>query len=227
MKYVFRDSVAACQIELLPEIYDKYIGYKSDGFFVEIGAFDGYNWSNTLPLIEAGWSGIMVEPDPTNFRLLCERHMANKKLSLVQVAIGDVSMADNGLVKLYQGGSTSTINPKTVDIYRSIPSLAIGGLSHDRYVMVAAHTMTTLLRLYDCPEHFDVLVIDVEGGEVDVLRGYDIGQHRPKLAIVETHELSEFPSLRPKAAVINRFFGKNGYKKVYVDSINAIYVSKR
>lgn len=227
MPYTFKDIPASCQIGILSELYENHVGYKTDGFFVEIGAFDGYSWSNTLPLIETGWSGIMVEPDPINFGMLCQHHLSNKKLTLVQAAVGDVSMSENGMVKLYQGGSTSTIIPSTVDVYRSIPDLAIGGLDRNRFVMVPVHTMNTTLALYECPKRFDVLVIDVEGGEMDVLNGYDISQHRPKMAIVEAHEKSPYPALRPKAGMINRYFKLNGYQRIYSDSINNIYVSRK
>ena len=37
----------SCQIEDLDVIYERYIGLKVDGFFVDVGAFDCDNWSNT------------------------------------------------------------------------------------------------------------------------------------------------------------------------------------
>lgn len=222
MTYTFEGGNAACQIANLDELYERYIGDKTDGFFVEIGAFNGYNWSNTLPLISAGWSGIMVEADPENFSKLAMRHMSNPKLKLVQVAIAK----DRGLAKLYQGGSTSTIYEPTVDIYHGIPPLACAGLSHDCFVMVPKYTMDDLFDFYNCPDHYDVLVIDVEGGEIDVLAGYDIASHRPTMAIIEAHEQSPFQALRKKARKINRYFKDNGYKKIQSDEINNVYVNR-
>lgn len=227
MGYIFPDGVASCQIRTLHELYNTYIGYKKDGYFVEIGAFDGFNWSNTMPLITAGWSGIMVEPDPTNFKNLSARHGSNPRLQLVKAAVCNISAVIDGKVKLYLGGSTSTVEPHTVDIYRSIPSLAIGGLSHDHFVMVDACTMDELLFTKHCPARYDVLVVDVEGGEEDVLLDYTIDEHRPKMAIIEAHEHSPYSPLRAKSIYINAFFKKNGYKKVYSDQINSIFVNDR
>jgi hypothetical protein len=41
--------VPTCQIdhEYLNELYLKIFGYRSDGYFVEIGAYDGKTFSNT------------------------------------------------------------------------------------------------------------------------------------------------------------------------------------
>ncbi len=39
-------------------------------FFVDIGAYDGINTSNTLALEECGWTGICVEANPEIFATL-------------------------------------------------------------------------------------------------------------------------------------------------------------
>jgi FkbM family methyltransferase len=58
------------------------------GRFLEIGACDGLLVSNTLALVELGWSGIMIEPSPRAFLELHKRHGHNPKLTLVHAAIG-------------------------------------------------------------------------------------------------------------------------------------------
>lgn len=47
--------VPECQIPTLPEILEEHIGFRTDGRFVEVGAFDGFKWSNTYMLAEIGW----------------------------------------------------------------------------------------------------------------------------------------------------------------------------
>jgi hypothetical protein len=49
-----------CQIENLPNIYKEYFGEEYIGFFIELGAYDGYNYSNTCGLADLGWQGIYV-----------------------------------------------------------------------------------------------------------------------------------------------------------------------
>ena len=50
------------QIEGLHHIYNEIFPNITDGFFVEVGAYDGYRWSNTLSLINNGWGGAFIEP---------------------------------------------------------------------------------------------------------------------------------------------------------------------
>ena len=42
-----------------------------NGFFVELGAWDGKRWSNTYRLYENGWSGCLIEENKDRFRQLC------------------------------------------------------------------------------------------------------------------------------------------------------------
>jgi len=42
------------------------------GFFIEAGAYDGVDYSNTLYFEKTlGWTGILVEPNPFAFEGLC------------------------------------------------------------------------------------------------------------------------------------------------------------
>ena len=45
---------------LLAELF----GYKTDGFFIEIGAYDGLYLSNSYFFEQLGWRGLLVEPLP-------------------------------------------------------------------------------------------------------------------------------------------------------------------
>lgn len=44
----------------------EYFG-DTKGVFLDIGAYDGVTYSNTRPLFESGWGGVLVEPNPFAF----------------------------------------------------------------------------------------------------------------------------------------------------------------
>jgi hypothetical protein len=57
-----------------------------DGFFVEVGADDGVDKSNTLYFEQKGWKGLCIEPSPSRFLLLKK----NRKCICENVAISNV-----------------------------------------------------------------------------------------------------------------------------------------
>ncbi len=211
-----------CQIPNLVDIYLKQFGYITDGFFVEVGAFNGINWSNTRCLALAGWGGLMVEPHPEYFEKLKELYIDNPKIAYECFCIGK----ENGGIELYLGGSNSTTNPKMVEIYNDIEWARISGLTLDKFIQCELMTLDTLLEMYDRQPNFEVLVIDVEGAEIDVLKGFDIQKWQPQLAIVETHKHNDDKRLARKARWIDMYFCKYGYEEIYSDYINSIYVRK-
>lgn len=60
----------------------------TQGRFLDIGAFDGKAFSNTLRLAELGWAGVCVEPSPTVFPGLLKLHGDNPNIILINAAIG-------------------------------------------------------------------------------------------------------------------------------------------
>jgi FkbM family methyltransferase len=58
------------------------------GRFLDIGAYDGRTFSNTLALVEQGWTGVCVEPSPSVFVSLLKLHGKNPRVKLVNATVG-------------------------------------------------------------------------------------------------------------------------------------------
>src|SRR5262245_61082337 len=43
---------------------EEFFGHRTDGYFVEVGANDPEQWSQSLHLERLGWRGILIEPQP-------------------------------------------------------------------------------------------------------------------------------------------------------------------
>src|SRR3990172_6228246 len=93
-------------------------------------------------------------------------------------------------------------------------------------IEVEVDTLTHMLAVRDWPARYDVLVVDVEGAEIDVLNGYDLQRWRPTLAIIETHEKIDSSKLSTRAVPIGEYFAGHDYAKVHSDSINTLYVAQ-
>ena len=65
----------------------EFFGDKTDGTFLEIGAFHPTRFSNTRALIERGWSGVMVELSPYGLVDLVEAYKDNSRVRIVAGAV--------------------------------------------------------------------------------------------------------------------------------------------
>lgn len=209
-----------CQVKNLNNIYIDTFGYKNNGHYVEVGAFDGFSWSNTSGLAEAGWTGLLFEPVPKFFKKCVNNYKKYNKVTIVNCCIGNI---DDKYTKVYLGGSITTTSKEMVDIYNSLKWAKKCGLNKNNFINSKMYTLNFMFEKYNWPNKFDVLVVDTEGTELDVLNGFDIKKWKPQLAIIESCEKHNDKCLTSKAPQINKYFEQEGYKKIYCDRINSIY----
>jgi FkbM family methyltransferase len=167
---------------------DRHID-RDGGFFVEAGANDGFEQSNTYWLERfRGWRGVLVEPIPELYReAVVERPGAavfNCALVPFDHEGGAVTMRYGGLMSIVAGARGSE------DADREYVQTAFMlGMEDEREVQVPARTLSSVLDEVSAPE-IDLLSLDVEGFEPDVLRGLDLERHAPRFVVVEVHEVS-------------------------------------
>lgn len=140
------------------KILEWFIGKKSDGRFLDIGAYDGKTFSNTRALFELGWSGVFVEPAAIPFRALVDEYGSNPKATLVNAAITGATMGFQPFWQTPDAVSTSNVAHKT------------------RWEKAVPYTETHLFlvpyeRLIGAfPGPYDFINVDVEGGNLDLFR---------------------------------------------------------
>lgn len=154
---------------------------KRDGIFVEIGALDGISGSNTYFFEkERNWSGILIEPNPIEFKKLmeCDRKLSHKENCAIFSEEKDVNFLSiegpcnvlSGIVEFYDPRHMERIN-RELKMYESYD------ISHEYYsrkeiIKVKGLKLQTLLDKH-LISHIDLLSIDVEGAELQVLESID------------------------------------------------------
>lgn len=209
----------ACQVENIGGLFEKYLGAIGDGFYVEVGAFDGVSHSNTLGLARRGWRGVVAEPNPASAELLRQNYKQFSQVAVEELAVGS---SDGEVVQLQVAGTLSSKSAKLIAHYGNL-GWAVGSL-RDEIVAVQSVTLDSLLRKYS-PERFDLLVVDVEGSEKDVFSGFSLDLWRPTMIIVElTESHPDFQDFRRENAKIYVDLLSAGYVPVFKDSINTVFV---
>ena len=209
-----------CQInpEMLAEIYADWFYRPST--FLEIGAFDGVKWSNTWCLAALGWKGVYVEPQP-EYAQLCRENHKDHDVQIVETAVG----LGEGPVDLYMRDATSSI------VWRD-EIAKVFGLDKNEKISVPLTSADAIVEQY-CPDRGpDVLVIDVEGAEIQVLQSFDLQRWRPRVVIVETCEgcIAEHykneQGINPIVEFCDQYFlyGPVQYQKYHVDIENTIFI---
>lgn len=164
-----------------------YFNFKHDGFFVDVGAFDGIHFSNTYSFELQGWTGICIEPNP-NYSLLCETNRPNSTcISVACTSSENIKTVDFYLEKL---GLLSGLNGSNARITDVQQRYAKRGLQFDDFerIKVPSRTLNSILHEHlPKKQSIDFLSIDVEGRELDVLIGLDLRKYRPKIIVIEAN----------------------------------------
>ena len=168
------------------------------GFFVDVGANEPENLSQSFLLEQHGWTGILVEPQSS----CCEKLRQVRKARVFQVACGSPEQRGKCLLNLNETGSSLIIGEQTP-----------GRPCEEVQVM----TLDDILEQSGNPA-IDYLSIDVEGFELDVLRGFDLARHRPKLMLIEDNF--------PNRLQVHRHMKQRGYRLVKRTGCNNWYIPK-
>tara|TARA_Y100000991_G_scaffold179564_1_gene142058 strand:+ start:1167 stop:2009 length:843 start_codon:yes stop_codon:yes gene_type:complete len=160
-------------------IFEKFFKNKMDGYFVDLGAYDGVEGSNTYFFEKFfRWKGVLVEPSKNQYLKLTENRnnncinkaisKTNEKFEFIDVVSGYKQMS--GLNQSYYKDTleilNSDLNSKT-DIYQ-----------------VETSTFKDLV----LEKEIDYLSIDIEGGELDVLSSIDFNTYKIKVISVENNK---------------------------------------
>lgn len=200
-----------CQVPGIAEIFERAFGDRI-GTFVEVGAFDGMHYGVTWGLAVAGWRGVYVEANPDFARQCIKVHKAHPKIDTFACACG----ATEGETELTIYGACSTT---VLDKW----SREWGMDETTPKIKVPMRTADSILKESKITD-LDLLVVDVEGAEIEVLKGLSV---KPKMAVIELHEgLGTGPNEKGwQTPWVDKYF--EGYEKIYSDLINTIYVQPK
>lgn len=206
------------------EMVDGWLAELRGGFFVESGAFDAEQLSNSLFFEQArGWSGLLVEANP---RLFAIGNFKNRRCYRINAALSISATSTAMPFKMFGslGGLQET--QKNTGDHSGNPEVA---RDHGQVIPVPTYSLSTLVRAV--PDELalpqlgearwvDYWSLDTEGAELRILHNTNFTDVRFGISTVETSKKDE--------AAICQVMASNGFsfahtlsdccEKVFFDS---------
>lgn len=181
----------------------EYLNNKKDGYFVDIGATNGIDISNTY-LLEEGhnWNGICIEPQENYYKQLIKNrncHTDNSLLFSEKGKLVDFSEAGD------LGGITSYIDKHT-------------DAKNSKQIKLTTETLTNILVKYNAPTTIDYMSLDTEGSELEILKGIDFDTYKFGIMTIEHNHVE------PRRSDIRTFLEEKGYKFYKEKGVDDYYV---
>ncbi|WP_282046149.1 FkbM family methyltransferase [Roseibium album] len=171
----------------------KYISHDG-GYFIELGANDGVSQSNTMLLEEKyGWRGLLIEAIPHKY-FECRKNRSETN-DFCFAAVVDENFSGKFVELSY--GNLMTI-PETSQLNKQ-DHIAVGSRflrkGEETIVFGApARTLTSILDEVGAPGLINLFSLDVEGGELSVLKGIDFDRYSFEYILIETFDFEEIKS---------------------------------
>ena len=163
-------------------LFENFFCGKRNGIFVDIGAYDGEKFSNSLFFERyMGWRGLCVEPLPSAFAEL----VAKRQAICRQVCIGDFegeadfTEVDAGIDEKMLSGLTQQFDSRHVDRLTRVSTNTV-------HRKVAVKRLSSLLTEHDLL-HVDYCSIDTEGSELNIIADLDLKKFAISVLTIENN----------------------------------------
>jgi FkbM family methyltransferase len=157
---------------------DSLLNSKRNGFFVEAGGYNGEDLSNSLYFeLERNWTGLLIEAVPSLYKSILSK---NRKSFTINCCIAN----KKPLVARFQlanflSNRISLINEN----FQARVDQDIG-TNNKTIIYVPCFSLFTILKAINV-EQVDYFSLDVEGGELEVLKGIDFKKIEIKTFSIE------------------------------------------
>jgi len=179
---------------------------KKTGFYIEIGACDGYNGSTTYWAEQLGWNGICIEPHKTTFEQLNKY----RNCVLYNFAISDKTQKNVEFITFPEINTRneilSTISQRHIEEAKQLSSM--------QAVTIDTITFDDMMKGFPNIKHIDFLSIDTEGHEMNVLRSINFDKYSFGFITIETEENSD----------VVEFVKQKGYKALLTAGSDVLFV---
>jgi FkbM family methyltransferase len=181
-------------------LYSILFHYKNEGFFLDIGGNNPIFLSNTYFFEKQGWKGYAFEPQSS----LCELWKKERKTPCFPFAVGEIEseISFTQCTDDYMSGVTGYTDTEGTVI--KVKQIVLKD-------WLKSNQITKV----------DFISIDVEGYEMNVLKGIDFSKVDIKCIVIENNRDNGYPNQK-----IRKFIEEQGYVLVARLSIDDVFYKK-
>jgi FkbM family methyltransferase len=180
-----------------------YFQLKHNGYFIDVGAWDGEEISNTCMLErQFNWKGICIEALPNKFALLKK----NRSCICIETAVYN----QNGLEFDFVVAEGLSGIVQHIDAHKDALK--------NSTIKVGTKTLTTIMDENNAPTFIEYLSIDTEGSELEVLRGIDWSRYSFGYISIEHNFMEE------RRANMRQFLKEKGYAFLRENVVDDDYI---
>lgn len=175
---------------------------QKNGFYVDVGAYHPFAYSNTYLLYRSGWRGINIEPNPSQFPLFQKFRQKDTNLNF---AISQ----NGGFASFMLHGTFSGIDDTRSVFSTRFPSAPRVQVETRRLDAVFDEFLPANM------SQIDLISIDCEGHELSILDSNDWSRYSPRILAIEDHAKGENTELDVKISQL----GFSLHSKAYLTKI--------
>lgn len=186
----------------------------NQGFYVDVGCQHEEEDSVTKYFYERGWSGINIDPVA---EYINDYAIRSRDINLCCAAGSRNTSMELTIVK---GSGLSSFHQAAIDCaYQH-------GLHQTSKRWVPVRTLASIFKEFLSPDQVIIfLKLDVEGHELEVIKGAALERYRPIVILAETTQPCSFQPTAD-AGTIDDYISEYGYKKVFFDGINTWWLAE-
>jgi FkbM family methyltransferase len=187
-------------------ILEEIFGAMRDGYCVEVGAYDGLTGSATLAFERRGWTCLLVEPIPE-----CAEAIRRQRRCRVEQCAASAVEGEETFFVAQHVEQMSTLEPGAHNNHRWIEE--VGGSV--RPITVRTARLDDVIDAARFPE-IQFITIDVEGHELQALRGFSLERFQPRVVIIEENQ-------NKRSSDVARHMRTHGYVNFKRTGVNEWY----
>ena len=153
-------------IDMMADFFFREI---NKGVFIDIGCHHPMINNNTYPLYKRGWNGINIDID---YSAIDSFNFLRSKDTNIEIAVSD-TIGNSDLFFYHNRAAKNTLSKEK-------------GLDAKQIRSIKTTTLNKIIEesIYK-DQKINFLTIDVEGFELNVLRGFDFKKYKPELVVLE------------------------------------------